>query len=95
VEKLQQFEDIRYPDKILSLGAQMLVDWSTSATEHAFAPSPPLYHLVVNDLDRLIGRLFVVSSRNPLFFTSYLAALPHAREIIARDNPVTAQLLPP
>jgi len=95
VTKLQQFEDIRYPDKILALGAQMLVDWTAPSMAHLSSSSPPLYHLHVNDLDRLVAKLFVVSSRNPLFFTSLLAALPHAREIITRDNPVADQLLRP
>src|SRR6266436_2561450 len=57
VTKLEQFEDIRYPDKILALGAQMLVDWTTPTMEHSFASSPPLYHLHVNELDRLVGKI--------------------------------------
>src|SRR5207248_6494099 len=76
IAKLQDFEDIRYPDKVLKLGAQMLVEWNGTPGTGGFASSPPLYQLNVNDLDRLVAKIFEVSSRNPLFFTSYLAALP-------------------
>ena len=96
IAKLHEFEDIRYPDKVLTLGAQMLVDWgATSSVALAIGAAPPLYQLNVHDLDRLVAKIFEVSSRNPLFFTSYLAALPHAREILTHDNPAAAQLLPP
>jgi len=96
ITKLHEFEDIRYPEKVLALGAHMLVEWEPAvpATAH-FALSSPLYQLTATDLDRLVAKIFEVSSRNPFFFTTYLAVQPHAREIISRDNPVAAQLLPP
>jgi hypothetical protein len=97
ITKLHQFDDIRYPDKVLTLGAQMIVEWAAAPVPGTggFSPAPPLYGLNVNDLDRLVAKIFEASSRNPLFFTSYLAGFPHAREIIRRDNPAAAQLLPP
>jgi hypothetical protein len=95
IAKLHQFEDIRYPDKVLSLGAQMVVEWEPTPETGHFEPSPPLYQLNVKDLDRFVAKIFESTSRNPLFFTTYLSALPHAREIITRHNPVAAQLLPP
>jgi hypothetical protein len=96
IAKVHEFEDIRYPDKVLKLGAQMLVDWgATSSVALAFGAAPPLYQLNVHDLDRLVAKILEACSRNPLFFTSYLAALPHAREILTHDNPVAAHLLPP
>jgi hypothetical protein len=82
-------------NKVLALGAQMIVEWGATSGTNTFSPSPPLYQLNVNDLDRLVAKIFEASSRNPLFFTSYLAGFPHAREIIMRDNPAAAQLLPP
>jgi hypothetical protein len=50
-----------------------------------------VYKLNATDLDRLIGELLTVSSRNPLFFTAGLK--PDVREMLARENPIGAQLL--
>jgi hypothetical protein len=95
VTKLEKFEDIRYPEKILELGAQMLVEWGTPSVVNLADSSMPLYHLRVNELDRLIAKLFVVSSRNPLFFMARSLSSPHAWEIIRHNNPVADQLLSP
>jgi hypothetical protein len=68
----------------------MLVDWGPTSSQ-INSSSPPVYKLNVTELDRLIGEIFTVSSRNPLFFTGGLK--PDVREMLARDNPVAAQLL--
>lgn len=102
VVALHQFEDIRYPDNVLKLGAAILLDWNSSsgiaASSSSAAPVknanvPSLYHLSVNDLDHLVAKIFAVCSRNPIFFMSCFPQ--YAREIIVRDNPVAAQLLTP
>ena len=59
VTKLEKFEDFRYPEKILALSSQMLVDWTALTMAHSFSSWPPLYHLHVNDLDRLVATLLV------------------------------------
>jgi hypothetical protein len=89
IADVHDFEEIRYPDKVLKNGAQMLVDWGTTPVQSS--ATEPMYKLHVNDLDRLIGEIFRVSSRNPLFFTGGLKR--DVREMLARDNPIATQLL--
>jgi hypothetical protein len=93
IADIAEFEEIRYPDKILKNGAQMLVDWGSGPSQPAQmrTPSPKLYKLNANDMDRLISEIFVAASKNPLFFTSGLK--PDVQEMLARDNPVATQLL--
>lgn len=89
IADIDDFEEIRYPDKVLKNGAQMMIDWGSIPTQSN--RSEPIYRLHVNDLDCLIGEIFRASSRNPLFFTCGLSR--DAREVLARDNPVAMQLL--
>jgi len=97
IADIEEFEDVRYPDKILKHGAQMVVDFrGTPAAPNPPSPSTqkePLYKFYFDDIDRLIGEIFTAASRNPLFFTSGLKA--EVKELLARGNPVAAQLLPP
>jgi hypothetical protein len=62
-----------------------------ATTEMSIIAAVAIHRLNVNDLDRLIGIIFEVSSRSPLFFTSGLR--PDVRAMIARDNPVADQIL--
>jgi hypothetical protein len=93
IADIADFEEIRYPDKILKNGAQMLVDWESAPSQPAqmSTPSPKMYKLNASDMDRLISEILVASSKNPIFFTSGLK--PDVREMLARDNPVATQLL--
>jgi len=94
IADIEEFEDIRYPDNLLKHGAQIVVGIRGSVPAK-ISPIPsrrePLYKFYVDDVDRLIGEIFRVSSRNPLFFTMCLSA--EFREILARDNPVAAQIV--
>jgi hypothetical protein len=91
IADIEEFEDVRYPNNVLKNGAQMLVDWKSTPVQIVGPSAPPMYRLNVNDIDRLIGEIFGVSSRNSLFFTSSLK--PDARAMLARDNPVADQIL--
>jgi hypothetical protein len=90
IADIAEFEEIRYPDNVLEHGAQMLVDWGPIPAQIS-ASSPPLYKLYPMNLDRLIGELFGASCRHQLFFTTRLK--PDVQDMLARDNPVAAQLL--
>jgi hypothetical protein len=90
IADIAEFEEIRYPDNVLEHGAQMLVDWGPIPAQIS-ASSPPLYKLYPMNLDRLIGEIFSASCRNQLFFTTRLK--PDVQDMLARDNPVAAQLL--
>ena len=85
------FEDIRYPDRVLKYGVQIRID-DRSVTQQTTPSSPPEYKLDFYEIDRLVGAIFDVSSLNPLFFTMGLK--PDVQAMLARDNPVAAQLLP-
>jgi hypothetical protein len=92
---IEEFENVRYPDNVLKHGARMVIDYRGSAPAQISQPSvppEPSYKLYFDDIDRLIGEIFRVSSRNPLFFTSGLK--PEVQEMLGRDNPVAAQILP-
>ncbi len=89
IADIHDFEEIRYPDEVLKNGAQMVVDWGSTPAQSS--ASEPMYKLHVNDLDRLIGEIFRVLSRNPLFFTGGLKR--DVRDMLACDNPVATQLL--
>jgi hypothetical protein len=93
IADIDEFEEIRYPDKIVKHGAQMLIDWASDHAQTSLASSPPVYQLKVNDLDRLVVGIFHASSRNPLFFTSGLRLRQDVQAMIARDNPVAEQIL--
>jgi hypothetical protein len=85
------FEDIRYPDRVLKYGVQIRIDYR-SVPQQSAPSSPPEYKLDFYEIDRLVGAIFGVSSLNPLFFTMGLK--PDVQAMLARDNPVAAQLLP-
>jgi hypothetical protein len=90
IADIEEFEEIRYPDKVLKHGAQMLVGWGSTPAQ--VSPSTlPLYRLNAGDVDRLVGEIFRVSTRNPLFFTAGLKR--DVREMLARDNQIALQLL--
>jgi hypothetical protein len=93
---LARFEDIRYPDKMLKYGVQIRIEFRSALTPRPQLSTPPRpepeYILDFYEMDRLIGAIFTVSTLNPLFFT--LGLKPEVREMLARDNPVAAQLLP-
>jgi hypothetical protein len=98
IADVEEFEDVRYPDNVLKHGAQMVIDLRGDFAPPPSPPVPspqkePLYKFYFDDVDRLIGEIFIVSSRNPLFYTSGLK--PEVKELLARGNPVAAQLLPP
>jgi hypothetical protein len=89
IADIHDFEEIRYPNEVLKNGAQMVVDWGSIPAQSS--ASEPMYKLHVNDLDRLIWEIFCASSRNPKYFTA--GVKPEVRAMLARENPVAAQLL--
>jgi hypothetical protein len=96
IDDVADFEDVRYPDSVLKHGAQMIVDFrGTAPPVQQMNGSPsrpePIYRFYFDDVDRLIGAIFTVCSKNPFYFTSGLK--PDVQDMLARDNPVAAQLL--
>jgi hypothetical protein len=95
IADLAKFEDIRYPDTVLTRGAQIIIDYKSALTPKPQSSTPrrpePEYKVDFYEMDRLVGAIFGVSSLNPLFFTFGLK--PDVQEMLGRDNPVAAQLL--
>jgi hypothetical protein len=90
VKQLHKFETIRYPDVIAEKGAFFAIPVSSPQPPLGFsvagvATTPPTYLVVVNDIDKLIGNLFTVSSLNPDFCFAILSV--EGRTILYRENP--------
>ncbi len=95
VANLDPFEMIRYPDAMIEQGADIVIMWDPGSVSRTHAPGrtpEPRYHLVVTAIDRLVARIFEVSSRNPLFFTSGMNE--YAKRAITRDNPARGVWFP-
>jgi hypothetical protein len=92
VASLAAFERIRYPDKIIAEGMSVHLEWAGPVVG-AMHPErvEPEYVLIGNDIDRLIAKIFEVSSRSPFFFTNMLN--DYARAAVAHQNPVADFLL--
>lgn len=89
ISQLQKFEKIRYPDLITDKGM-----WGTISVARPSAPPsmrsadgaiPPGYHLVVNDVDEIVGAILKTTSLNPDYFFDRFPA--EGRAILHRDNP--------
>jgi hypothetical protein len=86
VASLHAFEELRYPDSIISRGARMIVGVSgqpaLSASDQII-PTPS-YELYLSDVDPLVGAIFEVASVNPAFFMAGLRG--QAREYLRDAN---------
>jgi hypothetical protein len=65
IEKLNKFEDIRYPDKIMQEGMMARIDITRAGMPVGSTPAVPEYNLCVEDIDQLTEKIFEVGSRNP------------------------------
>lgn len=95
IATLDRFETIRYPDATIKEGAEIIVMWDPDPISSTYAPDitpPPRYQIIVTEIDRLVARIFEVSSRNPAFFTG--GVNDYAREAITRDNPACGGWFP-
>jgi hypothetical protein len=92
ISTLHEFEEIRYPDSVVANGMQCVINIRkvgaamTSAT--SAGPMPPLYELCLEEIDELVGAIFVAASRNPkaYFFSSRFN--PAAKQYVIKDNAV-------
>jgi hypothetical protein len=93
IATLDRFERLRYPDAIIKEGAEMIVMWEPISSTYGPEITPPSrYQIIVTEIDRLVARIFEVSSRNPAFFTGRMNE--YAREAITRDNPACGSWFP-
>lgn len=62
------FESIRYPDKILELGAQISYSWAPPAPSLVSASpaiTSPLYAFTLTEVDDLVAEIVKLSRLNP------------------------------
>lgn len=87
---LDQFDFIRYPDRILQQGAQLGISFGRNRpfVNHATTPQPPEYQVTIGDIDALFKRLFPLCRMNPVAYFSFLS--PHGSEILTHWNTESA-----
>jgi hypothetical protein len=85
IDLLHAFDSIRYPDRLLQLGAQITVGFVTENRLGGRDPArpEPAYRLSITDLDELMDELFRLCSINP---EAYLHAYNDAAEVIRKHN---------
>jgi hypothetical protein len=92
VKRLHDFEELRYPDSILTKGMASTIN-IRSASLPAGNGGPdrtePIYELCLEEIDELVTKLFAVASVNPSFFTGPLN--PIAKRFLLDQNHHTAQ----
>lgn len=89
IAKLHRFELIRYPDIIVREGANIsmgLFSGDDDIGGQLYPPPNPAttYRLALEDVDKLIKRLFELSNNNPPFYLNRLRA--EARAILTEQN---------
>jgi hypothetical protein len=68
VSELDKFETIRYPDKLLQLGATINIELIEDSANIIGSPLAPIYKLSLPPIDRLVKILVDRTHINPAFF---------------------------
>lgn len=94
ISALDRFDLIRYPDRVLSQGAQVGLSFGRGRpfVNRSAGRQPPEYQVAVGDIDALFRRLFPLCRMNPQAYFCFLN--PHGREILTRWNDESAGWLP-
>jgi hypothetical protein len=91
ISRLHDFEDLRYPDSVLSEGMMLRIDLGKRTTTTTPAPDvsrpEPVYELYLGDVDELMGQVLDVANQNPKFYT--VGFQGPAREFLVKHNSVT------
>ena len=89
IKELSKYNDVRYPDKTLHSGANMMFDITRAGAAQSYATgvgSMPKYKLCLEDIDELVSEIFRVASRNPKVYLNMRFARTEAREFLFRNN---------
>ena len=87
ISTLNRFESLRYPDKVLTEGLDLALSiYTDNRTEIRNGNGKKLnhYHLVVEDMDRLVVAIFSFAGVSPAFHTQNLRA--EAKEFMNKYN---------
>jgi len=87
VKDLNKFEDLRYPDKLMSSGMVGMFILKREHVKDTEVSDPkgsvlPKYAYIMEDVDELVKLIFEVGGINPKFFPVYTDALT----ILQKDN---------
>lgn len=86
VARLAQFEDIRFPERIVSEGMTCVIGFGEFAsTDYGDGHRGPRYELFVGEVDALVKAILEASHVNPVFFTGRYHT-KHARGYLRRHN---------
>jgi hypothetical protein len=85
ISSLHRFEDIRYPDLIVAKGMLAMINISKQAPPVVGSSRPePKYELCVQDIDALVGQLFMTASANASAFLRFHK--PEAKKFLTDQN---------
>jgi hypothetical protein len=85
IRELHRFEDVRYPDSIVTQGMSCMIDPGKRPAQPLSAPPiVPRYELYLAEIDELMVKLFAVGSFNLPAFTGSL--MPSAKEYLHERN---------
>jgi hypothetical protein len=84
IAELNRYEYIRYPERVLAEGMQSFIGLIHGTEGTSSMTSPPIYQLVVEDIDTLVRVIFDKASVNPAFFTDRFSDTSSARACLER-----------
>jgi hypothetical protein len=87
---LHRFEDIRYPDLIVAKGLLATINVTSQPPPLNSPPPEPKYELCLQDIDALVGQLFVTASASPSAFLSWRFHKPEAKKYLSEQNVVSS-----
>ena len=88
IDTLNNFEDIRYPDQIMSDGAALQIDITKAGAAmtsgSGSGASLPQYSLCLEEIDELVKTIFNAASRTPAVYLRFIKS--EARDYVNREN---------
>jgi hypothetical protein len=91
ITTLQKWDEIRYPDKVLQEGAQMVVVW-VEDTSYTAPSSPPRYEVNGETIDSFVITIFDVLQKLPGRYKYRVNSNPPLRELLTRYNTGAEQI---
>jgi hypothetical protein len=94
IAELEEFESIRYPDKILKQGAQIGIGWGRGFSIGNTLRNEHKYQVGMGDVDAFFGRLFPLCRINPKAYFPFLASSAEGLAAITTENAACKDWLP-
>jgi hypothetical protein len=86
IAALDKFETIRYPDKVVDLGAAINIGFGRGqpGTTYSMQNPVPDYQMGIGDVDAFFGRLFPLCRMNPAAYLGFLSE--YGKESLLKFN---------